>query len=146
MRAGLIAYEHGHGGWRGAVARIDPKGDWAAHLAAVPVPGVAAEVGWRVAMVIRTEPDGAAIGFANGATGRIPFSEMRWARPRHDNGTVGPAPRGAGDVVRPGDVVMVEPTAASSRSAAASASRPVSSIGRPRPSGSRAPLSNRSSI
>ena len=114
LRAGLIAYEHGHGGWRGAVARIDPKGDWAAHLAAVPVPGVAAEVGWRVAMVIRTEPDGAAIGFANGATGRIPFSEMRWARPRHDNGTVGPAPRGAGDVVRPGDVVMVEPTAASS--------------------------------
>ena len=32
----------------------------------------------------------------DGATGRIPFSEMRWARPRHDDGTLGPAPRGAG--------------------------------------------------
>src|SRR5215469_8049945 len=32
LRAGLIAYEHGHGGWRGAVARVDPKGDWAVHL------------------------------------------------------------------------------------------------------------------
>ena len=41
LRTGLIAYEHSHGGWRGAIARIDPKGDWAAHLAAVPVPGVA---------------------------------------------------------------------------------------------------------
>jgi penicillin-binding protein 1A len=109
LRAGLIAYERGHGGWRGAVARVDPKGDWAEHLAAVPVPGVAADVGWRLAMVIRTEPDSAAIGFSNGATGRIPFSEMRWARPRYANGSLGPAPRGAGDVVRPGDVVMVDP-------------------------------------
>ena len=109
LRAGLIAYEHKHGGWRGAIARIDPKGDWAGHLAAVPVPGVAADVGWRLAMVVRSEPDGAAIGFANGATGRIPFSEMRWARPRYNNGTFGPSPRGGADVVKPGDVVMVEP-------------------------------------
>ena len=109
LRTGLIAYEHGHGGWRGAIARIDPKGDWAGHLADVPVPGVAADVGWRLAMVVRSEPDGAAIGFANGASGRIPFSEMRWARPRYNNGTFGPYPRGAADVVKPGDVVMVEP-------------------------------------
>ncbi len=108
LRTGLIAYERSHGGWRGAVARIDPKGDWAAHLAALPVPGVTTDVGWRLAMVVRTEPDGATIGFANGASGRIPFSEMRWARPRHENGSFGPAPRGAGDVVKPGDVVMVD--------------------------------------
>ncbi len=113
LRTGLIAYEHSRGGWRGAVARIDPKGDWAAHLAAVPVPGVATDVGWRLAMVIRAEPDGAAIGLANGASGRIPFSEMRWARPRYPNGSVGPPPRSAGDVVKPGDVVMVDPIDAS---------------------------------
>ena len=109
LRAGLIAYEHSRGGWRGAVARIDPKGDWAAHLAAVPVPGVAADVGWRLAMVVRSEPDGATIGFANGALGHIPFSEMRWARPRYDNGSFGPYPRSAADVAKPGDVVMVDP-------------------------------------
>jgi penicillin-binding protein 1A len=113
LRSGLIAYERSHGGWRGAVARIDPKGDWAAHLAALPVPGVATDVGWRLAMVVRAEPDGATIGFANGASGRIPFSEMRWARPRYQNGSFGPAPRGAADVVKPGDVVMVELIAAS---------------------------------
>jgi penicillin-binding protein 1A len=123
LRAGLIAYEHSHGGWRGAIARIDPKGDWAAHLAAVPVPGVATDVGWRLAMVVRSEPDGAAIGFANGAGGRIPFSEMRWARPRFANGSFGPRPRGAADVVKPGDVVMVEPISASSK-AEASGTKP----------------------
>jgi len=113
LRTGLIAYEHSHGGWRGAIARIDPKGDWATHLAAVPVPGVVTDVGWQLAMVVRSEPDGAAIGFANGGSGRIPFSEMRWARPRHENGTFGPYPRGANDVVKSGDVVMVDPIGAS---------------------------------
>ena len=113
LRTGLIAYEHSHGGWRGPIVRIDPKADWAEHLAAVPVPPVAIDVGWRLAMVVRTEPDGAAIGFANGAAGRIPFSEMRWARPRYENGTFGPRPRGAGDVVKAGDVVMVEPIVSS---------------------------------
>jgi penicillin-binding protein 1A len=123
LRAGLIAYEHSHGGWRGAIARIDPKGDWAAHLAAVPVPGVAADVGWKLAMVVRSEADGAAIGFANGASGRIPFSEMRWARPRYNNGSFGPRPRGAADVVKPGDIVMVEPISPSSK-AEASGTKP----------------------
>ena len=107
LRDGLIAYERKHGGWRGPVARIDAKGDWLAHLAAIPIPGVVRDVGWRLAVVTRSDADGAAIGLANGATGRIPFSEMRWARPWHGNGNFGPYPRGAADVVKPGDVVMV---------------------------------------
>jgi len=109
LRDGLIAYDHSHGGWRGAVARIDPKADWASRLAAVPVPAVARDVGWRMAVVLRSDPDGAAIGLADGATGRIPFSDMRWARPWRPNSNFGPAPRNTADVVRPGDVVMVAP-------------------------------------
>jgi penicillin-binding protein 1A len=109
LRDGLIAYDHSHGGWRGAVARIDPKSDWATHLAVVPVPAVARDVGWRMAVVLRSDTDGAAIGLADGANGRIPFSEMRWARPWRPNGSFGPAPRNAADVVKPGDVVMVAP-------------------------------------
>jgi penicillin-binding protein 1A len=113
LRDGLIAYERKFGGWRGPLARIDPRGDWAAHLAAVPVPGVVQDVGWRLAVVTRSDADGAAIGFANAATGHIPFSEMRWARPWHINGSFGPYPRSAADVVKPGDVVMVGPIRAS---------------------------------
>ena len=114
LRDGLIAYDHGHEGWRGPIAHIDPKGDWGAHLAAVPVPAVAVDVGWRLAIVLRTAPGEAAIGFADGDTGHIPFSQMRWARPRYHAGSLGPFPRGAGDVVKPGDVVMVTPVSASS--------------------------------
>src|SRR6516165_9705942 len=29
LRHGLMAYDHVHGGWRGAIAHIDPSGDWA---------------------------------------------------------------------------------------------------------------------
>jgi penicillin-binding protein 1A len=124
LRAGLIAYERGHGGWRGPVTRIDPKGDWAAHLAKVPVPAVARDIGWRLAMVIRNDPDSAVIGFQSGGTGQIPFSDMRWARPRHDDGSLGPYPRSPSDVVKPGDVVMVEATAKSSKGGATNLKTP----------------------
>jgi penicillin-binding protein 1A len=124
LRAGLIAYERGHGGWRGPVARIDPKGDWAAHLAKVPVPAVARDVGWRLAMVIRNEPDAAVIGLKSGDTGQIPFSDMRWARPRHDDGSLGFYPHSPSDVVKPGDVVMVEAAGKSSKGGATNAKTP----------------------
>ena len=112
LRHGLIAYDRSHSGWRGAVTHIDPTGNWAARLGAVPVPPVVLDVGWRLAVVLRAEPDGAAIGFKDGEGSHIPFSEMRWARPWHENGWLGPAPRNAADVVKPGDVVMVEAIAA----------------------------------
>ncbi len=118
LRDGLIAYDHGHEGWRGAIAHIEPKGDWPAHLEAVPVPAVAVDVGWHLAVVLRTASSEAAIGFADGSTGHIPFSQMRWARPRYHAGSLGPFPRGAGDVVKPGDVVMVTPVSASPQTAA----------------------------
>ena len=124
LRAGLVRYERGHGGWRGPVGHIDPRGNWESRLAKVPVPAVARDVGWQLAVVTRSDKDGATIGFDGGATGRIAFSEMHWARPRHDNGSFGPYPRTAGDVVKPGDVVMVEPTNPASREVAVNAKTP----------------------
>ncbi len=121
LRNGLVAYDHGHEGWRGAIAHIDPKGDWTVPLAAVPVPAVVTDVGWRLAVVLRTTPGDAAIGFASGDTGHVPFSQMRWARPRYRGGSLGPFPRGAGDVVKPGDVVMVAPVASEAAPVAADA-------------------------
>ncbi len=112
LRDGLISYDHAHEGWRGAIAHIDPRGDWATELSKVNVPAVATDVGWRLAVVLRTAPGEVPIGFADGNTGIIPFAQMRWARPRYHNGSLGPLPRGAGDVVKPGDVVMVGPISA----------------------------------
>jgi penicillin-binding protein 1A len=112
LRHGLMAYDHVHGGWRGAIARIDPRGDWATELSAVSAPAVVTDVGWRLAVVLKSEPGRAEIGFPDGMTGDIPFSDMRWARRRYPGGGLGPWPRGTFDVVKPGDVVMVAPLVA----------------------------------
>ncbi len=75
------------------------------------MPPGAATVGWQLAMILRTESDGAAIGLKGGETGRIPFAQMQWARPLRDDSTLGAFPRNAADVVKPGDLVLVEPLA-----------------------------------
>ncbi len=109
LRTGLIEYDRKLGGWRGAVGHIDPGPNWPKRLTAEPLTPGAASVGWQLAVVLRTENDGAQIGFKSGETGRIPFTQMRWARPLRDDGSLGAYPRNAADVAKPGDLVLVEP-------------------------------------
>jgi penicillin-binding protein 1A len=109
LREGLIAYDRSKGGWRGPVDTIDARADWPAKLAAMPLPPGADAMNWRLAMVLRPEPDGALIGFKDGASGKIPFAQMRWAQPLREDGTLGAFPRSAADVVKSGDVVLVDP-------------------------------------
>ncbi|HKS89062.1 MAG TPA: penicillin-binding protein 1A [Stellaceae bacterium] len=108
LRAGLVAYDRGHGGWRGPTGHIDPGPGWPERLSAAPLPPGADTAGWQLAVVLHTGADGAAIGLAGGKAGLIPFSQMRWARPLHDDSSLGPFPRSAADVVKPGDLVLVE--------------------------------------
>jgi penicillin-binding protein 1A len=106
LRDGLINYDRRHG-WRGPLAHIEATAkDFQTALAAVPVPAGAYE--WRLAVVLADEPDGAAIGLADGTRGRIPFEEMRWARAELEDQRVGASPKSAADVAKPGDVVLVE--------------------------------------
>jgi len=109
LRAGLIAYDKSRGGWRGAVGHIDPGPNWPARLEATALPAGAATAGWQLAVVLHTESDGAAIGLKGGETGRIAFAQMRWARPLRDDMSLGPFPRSAADVAKPGDLVLTEP-------------------------------------
>jgi penicillin-binding protein 1A len=110
LHDGLIAYDRKHG-WRGALGHLDvAPADFQAKLGGVARPAGAGS--WRLAVVLAADSEGAAIGFADGAQGRIPFEEMRWARPELPEQKVGAPPRQAGEVVKPGDVVLVEPLAA----------------------------------
>ncbi|HEX3535559.1 MAG TPA: penicillin-binding protein 1A [Stellaceae bacterium] len=109
LRDGLVTYDRSRGGWRGAVGHIEAGGNWLAHLEKEPLPAGAATAGWQLAVVLRTDGEGAAIGLKDGDTGRIPFAQMRWARPLRDDSSLGAFPRNAGDVVKPGDLVLVEP-------------------------------------
>jgi penicillin-binding protein 1A len=108
LRAGLLAYDRRHG-WRGVVTHIDVSGDWRTRLVAVPLPAGAADVGWSLALVLATGPEGASIGLAGGDRGLIPMEEIRWARRALADGELGPVPKQPGDVLKAGDVVLVEP-------------------------------------
>jgi penicillin-binding protein 1A len=121
LRDGLIRYDRAHGGWRGPVGRIPSMasldGDWADALAKLPKPaGILPE--WRMAVVLNETPSGARLGYLDPAwpggepvpkTGEILFSELGWARPVLANGDLAASPRRIAEVMKPGDIVMVEP-------------------------------------
>jgi penicillin-binding protein 1A len=109
LRQGLINYDRSVGGWRGPVGRIDISGDWQARFAHVPLPPGADTAGWQIAVVLRDEPDSAAIGLQDGTVGHIPFAQMKWARPLREDSSLGAYPRNPADVAKPGDVVLIEP-------------------------------------
>ena len=70
--------------------------------------------GLTVALVVRTsEADNSAVAVTkSGAELAIPWSGLSWAKPFVDLATTGPAPETVADVIAPGDVVLVMPTAA----------------------------------
>jgi penicillin-binding protein 1A len=105
LRQGLIRYDREHG-WRGAQRSIDAGGGWQARLGALEPPAGMPEA-WRQAVVLEVTDKLARIGFADGATGYIPMSGFKWARPHLDGQRVGARPDAPGEVVARGDVILV---------------------------------------
>lgn len=112
---GFTAYDHRHG-FRGVAGKIDLKQDWSKQLAAMKVWSDIAP--WRLAVVLQANKDQATIGLkptrnstgvlSEPETGIVPFSEVKWARPKLKNG-LGASPRVLTDVIKPGDVIYVAP-------------------------------------
>ncbi len=108
LRAGLVRYDRRHG-WRGAINNISIDGDWkdalqnAGNHSGIPT--------WRLAVVLGYGRDRSVrIGLDDGTEANIPFEQLSWARPEHKaSASVGAAPTRPQDVVKPGDVVYVEP-------------------------------------
>ena len=124
LRAGLMRYDRSHGGWRGPVARIGSmaslQGDWADGLAKVEKPAGMLPA-WRIAVVLDEAGEAARLGYldtgdlgaaSEGPTpkiGEITLGALGWARPVRANGELGGSPGRIEDVLKPGDIVMVEP-------------------------------------
>ena len=122
LRAGLMRYDRSHGGWRGPVARIGSmaslQGDWADALAKIDKPGGMLPA-WRLSVVLDETESAARLGYLDTdglsdtgplpKTGEISLGELGWARPVRGNGDLGASPRRMEEVIRPGDIVMVEP-------------------------------------
>jgi penicillin-binding protein 1A len=76
---------------------------------------------WRLGIVLNTTDSSARVGWLSGQSGRgaipepklgeIPLSDVTWARPARGE-EMGATPRRIADVMRVGDVVMIEPQAA----------------------------------
>ena len=83
---------------------------------------------WQLAIVLSTSDNEARVGWLSGlgvrgATtepnlGEIPMSDVTWARPVHGE-EFGPPPKRISDVMRTGDIVMIEPPQAATPPAAA---------------------------
>jgi penicillin-binding protein 1A len=105
LRDGLTAYDRRHG-WRGPIDHLAVTDDWQRSLAAMAIPP-GSEV-WQMAVVLQVAADRAEIGLADGSRGRIPLTELKWARKVLEGDRLGPEPKQAGDVLQSGDVVLAE--------------------------------------
>ncbi|HXV24413.1 MAG TPA: penicillin-binding protein 1A [Alphaproteobacteria bacterium] len=105
LRNGLVEYDRRHG-WRGPLGHVTPAEDWINQIAEVPPPKGLHN--WNFAMVLSVDAKGATIGVAGGATGRIPFAEMAWAKPSLPDQETGPEPKSPAQILKPGDLIAVE--------------------------------------
>jgi len=106
-------------GYRGAIQKLDPAGDWGIKLADVKA---LSDVGpWRLAIVLEADDASARIGLQPGRepggvlskqreTGTIALEGAKWAKPT-SGPTRGKAPTKVSQVLAAGDVVYVEPLA-----------------------------------
>jgi penicillin-binding protein 1A len=121
LRRGLAAYDRRHG-WRGAVANLkDGQGErwadgWRQKLRKVQAPAGYGD--WPLALVLEIDEKGADIGMIDGRRGRIPLTELVWARKQGEitveqgkptfKTATGAQIKKATDVLKQGDVVLVE--------------------------------------
>ena len=121
LRAGLMSYDRSHGGWRGALTRLDGdatmRQGWSNRLATIArPPGTPAD--WRLAVVLEVNDGDAKLGWIDRPPGQVTgggssrvspmlLSDLGWARAVRPTG-LGPSPRKVNEVVQVGDVVMAE--------------------------------------
>src|SRR5438093_3462661 len=110
-------------GYRGAVQKLDPAGDWGIKLADVKA---LSDIGlWRLAIVLEADDASARIGLQPGRepggvlakpreAGTIALEGAKWAKPT-SGPTRGKAPTKVSQVLAAGDVVYVEPLAGKDR-------------------------------
>lgn len=119
LRDGLMTYDRRRGGWRGPVGHVtlspaEFATRWQAGLNDTPHPSGMLP-NWRLAIVASVTEAEARVDWLGESGERrsavMALADTQWARPVQD-GKPGPVPRRMGDIVRPGDIVMIEPPSA----------------------------------
>ncbi|MET0313622.1 MAG: penicillin-binding protein 1A [Hansschlegelia sp.] len=115
---GLVRFDEQRG-WRGPEKEIDPKGDWGVALGALPSYNDIKP--WRLAVVLDSGANEATIGLQpahersggvsrDRVTGRVTLEGVRWAKWAKGPERGRPV-KTVAQVLKPGDVVYVEPVA-----------------------------------
>lgn len=113
---GIIAFEKGiedydkKHGYRGAIGQIDVSGKWQQELEKFDPKKLYKET-WLKAVVLSISKDLASIGIENGELGSIEFNSIKWAKRYKTIDSRGPAPKKIDDVLKVGDIILVEKTA-----------------------------------
>ena len=108
LRAGLQSYDQRHG-YRGAFKHFDTMGDWKSQLAAITKP-IEMPDDWKLAAAINGNTSAINLGFADGNKGTLKLANLKWARTYLNEGySQGPEITDATQVVKSGDIIMVEP-------------------------------------
>ncbi|MEN8723554.1 MAG: penicillin-binding transpeptidase domain-containing protein, partial [Alphaproteobacteria bacterium] len=116
LRDGLVSFDRRQG-WRGPVDHIDPaqftteEGQDDARAQLIDLDADLDFKPWYHALVTSVTDDAALILLATGQGGKLPLSGMEWARAaaKSEKGSKGPTPKKPSDVVKVGDIVLVEP-------------------------------------
>lgn len=111
LHDGLQAYDQRHG-YRGPFAHFDTLEDWRTRLGEVTRPLEMLD-SWSLGVVLDVKPDQATLGFSDQEipNGLLTLDAVKWARAYKDEGYArGPEIKAVGDVVKVGDLVMVEKT------------------------------------
>ncbi|WBU54390.1 penicillin-binding protein 1A [Paracoccus sp. SCSIO 75233] len=116
LQDALESYDRGQGIWHGVIATIPEdqlgsEADWRAAL--FETRDAPRDVlGWMPAVILEVADNGSARigieGIEEDADGHwLPARDAQWARPRREDGSLGPRAQGVGDLAQRGDVVMV---------------------------------------
>jgi len=106
LRKGLTSYDRTRG-YRGPLKHVELTDTWKDELAALPpMPWL---YQWQQAMVLSADKEGAKIGLKDGSEANIPLAELTWARKQMPDFSRGPSIKSGDDVLKPGDIIAVEP-------------------------------------
>ncbi|MEJ0062704.1 MAG: penicillin-binding protein 1A [Alphaproteobacteria bacterium] len=106
LRQGLQDFDRRQRGYRGPVGQIKSLQSWGEQLVTVAQPPGSED--WELAVVLSLTKDKAELGMQNKTGATIPWDEMKWARAEIEDGKFGPPVKKPSDVLKAGDVVLVE--------------------------------------
>ncbi len=108
LQQGLQAYDRRRG-YRGVLTHFNNMSEWQDKLSGFKKPDAMLD-SWSLAVVQAASTEGARISLENGREGLIVLEDLKWARESLNKGyALGPQITSAAQVLKRGDVVMVEP-------------------------------------